>query len=74
MSLDELKAVLIADYHSYTKLVKYYENVRRNTDSGFYKNQYQSQIHKYNAKREVLRYVLKLIEKVESDTSGISQF
>ena len=42
--------------------VKYYEKMRRNTTSEFYKKSYQTIIHKLNAKRETRRNILKIMK------------
>lgn len=70
--LDKLKKILTQEYDKYTKNVRYYENMRRNVDSNFYRRSYQTTIHKYNAKRELLKEVLRMIEEVESDMNEVS--
>ena len=45
-----------------TEKVKYYEKMRRNTTSEFYKKSYQTNIHKLNAKRETRRSILKIMK------------
>lgn len=47
-------------YSFYTEQVKYYENQRRllGSVSEFYKRSYQTQIHRNNAKRELIKYLL----------------
>lgn len=52
--LDKLKTL----YDDYTNKVKYYEKERRNTTDSFYKKSYQTQIHKYNAKRELIKELI----------------
>lgn len=52
--LDKLKTL----YDDYTTKVKYYEKERRYTSNSFYKKSYQTQIHKYNAKRELIKEII----------------
>lgn len=52
--LNKLKTL----YDDYTNTVKYYEKERRNTTNSFYKKSYQTQIHKYNAKRELIKELI----------------
>lgn len=52
--LDKLKTL----YDVYTNEVKYYEKERRNAPDSFYKKSYQTQIHKYNAKRELIKEII----------------
>lgn len=52
--LNKLKTL----YDNYTNEVKYYEKERRNTTDSFYKKSYQTQIHKYNAKRELIKELI----------------
>ena len=61
--MDTLKLLykLTTLYHDYTDKVKYYEKERRNTTDSFYKKSYQTQIHKYNAKRELIKELIKWI-------------
>lgn len=49
---------LISLYDDYTTKVKYYEKERRYTIDSFYKKSYQTQIHKYNAKRELIKELI----------------
>jgi hypothetical protein len=61
--LNDLKRVceeLERLYSFYTEQVKYYENQRRLLGgiSEFYKRSYQTQIHRNNAKRELIKYLL----------------
>lgn len=52
--LNKLKTL----YDDYTNKVKYYEKERRDTTDSFYKKSYQTQIHKYNAKRELIKELI----------------
>ena len=42
--------------------VQIYERMRRNCKNEFYKKSYQTSIHKLNAKREVRKGILELLE------------
>lgn len=44
------------------KSVKAYENMRRNTESEFYKKSYQTTIHKLNSKIEVRNEILSILK------------
>lgn len=54
----ELMYKLRTSYINYTDAVRHYENQRRNTEDEFYKKSYQTSIHKLNAKRELIKYIL----------------
>lgn len=58
MNTDKLLDKLKTLYDDYTTKVKYYEKERRYTSDSFYKKSYQTQIHKYNAKRELIKELI----------------
>ena len=58
MDINKLSDRLTNLYDDYTNKVKYYEKVRRHTTDSFYKKSYQTHIHKYNAKRELIKEII----------------
>ena len=58
MNTDKLLDKLKTLYDDYTTKVKYYEKERRYISDSFYKKSYQTQIHKYNAKRELIKELI----------------
>jgi hypothetical protein len=60
--VDTIREKLKRDYDYYTEKIKIYEDMRRYTTSDFYKQSYQSTIHKFNAKREYIKSNLEILE------------
>ena len=61
--LKQLITKLKQDNELDTEEVKRLETLRRNTTSEFYKLSYQKKIHALNAKRELRREILKILEE-----------
>lgn len=70
---DALMQKLEADNKEDSETVKYYENARRNcTENSFYKKSYQTTVDKLNAKIEIRKEILDILEERNYKNKGIA--
>ena len=63
LTIIELIEILKQNNEEDKRSVQTYEKMRRNCEDEFYRKSYQTEIHKLNAKREVRKGILELLEK-----------
>lgn len=67
LTIIELVEILKRNNEEDKRSVQIYEIMRRNCENEFYKKSYQTSIHKLNAKREVRKSILELLEAEDEE-------